>query len=113
MAIAPGIYDFTVQRGTDYKFNIVFKDSDGNAIDLTDWTVASQIWDEGRTTKAADFNIAYTNRSLGSIDLSLTDTQTTAFSANDYRYDVLLTDTAGLKEYYLEGTIYLSEGYTR
>ena len=26
--------------------------------------------------------------------------------------DVLLTNPAGLKEYYLEGTIYVSEGYT-
>jgi len=28
------------------------------------------------------------------------------------RYDVLLVDAGGSKEYYLEGTIYMSEGYT-
>ena len=28
-------------------------------------------------------------------------------------YDVLLTDPNGLKEYYLEGIIYVSQGYTR
>ena len=113
MAIAPGTYDITIQRCSDHKFNIVFKDSDGNAIDLAGWTVASQIWDEGRTTKAADFNVAYTNRSLGSIDLSVTDTQTVSMNNPEYYYDVLLTDTAGLKEYYLEGTIFMSQGYTR
>jgi hypothetical protein len=36
----------------------------------------------------------------------------TALFPNEAYYDVLLTDTAGLKEYYLEGVIYVSEGYT-
>ena len=113
MAIAPGLYDFTLQRASDHKFNIVFKDSDGIAINLTDWTVDAQIWDVGRTSKAANFNVAYTNRSLGSIDLSVTDTVSATFTADEYQYDVLLTDAAGLKEFYLEGTIFMSEGYTR
>jgi len=42
----------------------------------------------------------------------LTDTQTTTFTPDILKYDVLLTDPAGSKEYYLEGTIYVSEGYT-
>lgn len=113
MAIAPGVYDFTMQRASDHKFNVVFKDSAGSAINLTGWTVEAQIWDEGRTTKAADFNVAYTNRSLGSIDLSITDTVSATLTAENYQYDVLLTDAAGLKEFYLEGTIFMSEGYTR
>jgi hypothetical protein len=93
--------------------NIVFKDSDGDPINLTGWTVESQIWDLGRTAKAADWSVAYTNRSQGSIDLSLTDTQTVSMADPEYYYDVLLTDAAGLKEYYLEGTIFMNQGYTR
>lgn len=113
MAIAPGTYDITIQRCSDHKFNIVFKDSDGTAIDLAGWTVESQIWDIDRTTKAADWSVAYTNRSLGSVDLSITDTQTVSMTNDEYQYDVLLTNTAGLKEYYLEGTIFMEQGYTR
>jgi hypothetical protein len=113
MAIAPGTYDFTMQRASDHKFNVVFKDSAGSAINLIGWTVEAQIWDQGRTSKAADFNVAYTNRSLGSIDLSITDTVSATLTSEDYQYDVLLTDAAGLKEFYLEGTIFMSEGYTR
>jgi len=113
MAIAPGLYDFTLQRASDHKFNVVFKDSAGSAINLTGWTVEAQIWDIDRTTKAADWSVAYTNRSLGSIDLSITDTVSATLTADEYQYDVLLTDGAGLKEFYLEGTIFISEGYTR
>jgi hypothetical protein len=44
--------------------------------------------------------------------MALTDTQTATFTSDVLRYDVLLTNGAGLKEYYLEGNIFISEGYT-
>lgn len=111
MAITPGTYDITLQRRADYSVTLQFKDSTNTAIDLTGWTAAAQAWNEYRTTKYADFTVSYTNRLTGTIALSLTDDQTSAFPAVAY-YDVLLTNPSGLKEYYLEGAIYASEGYT-
>tara|TARA_R100000479_G_C6243018_1_gene149526 strand:+ start:38 stop:379 length:342 start_codon:yes stop_codon:yes gene_type:complete len=112
MAITPGTYNMTVQRRSDHNIQLVFKDSNNAAIDLTGFTVAAQVWEETRTTKYADFAVTYTNRSTGTVDIALTDTQTATFSPNILKYDVLLTNPAGLKEYYLEGTIFMSEGYT-
>jgi hypothetical protein len=87
------------------------KDAADTAIDLTGWTVAAQAWDKTRTTKHADFAVDYTDRAAGTVKISLTDEQT-ALLPNEAYYDVLLTDTTGLKEYYLEGILYVSEGYT-
>ncbi len=112
MAISPGTYNMTVQRRSDHSIQLVFKDSSNNAIDLTGFTVAAQVWEETRTTKYADFAVTYTNRSTGTVDIALTDTQTATFSTNVLKYDVLLTNGSGLKEYYLEGNIFVSEGYT-
>ena len=112
MAISPATYDMTVQRRSDHSIQLVFKDSSNNAIDLTGFTVAAQVWEETRTTKYADFAVTYTNRSTGTVDIALTDTQTATFSPNVLKYDVLLTNASGLKEYYLEGNIFVSEGYT-
>jgi len=112
MAIQPGIYNFTVQRAADHSFVLVFKDSNGDAIDLTSWTVASQAWNQARTKKYADFTVTYTNRSTGTVTLSLSDEDTVKFP-DELRYDVLLTNPSGLKEYYLEGTILVDQGYTR
>ena len=84
MAVQPGTYNITLQR---------------------------QVWNEGRTTKYADFSIAYTNRTNGQITISLTDTQTATF-IDELRYDVLLEDGSGNREYYLEGVIFVSQGYT-
>jgi len=112
MAIEPGTYNFTLQRRSDHDLDLVFKDSNNAAINLTGFTVAAQVWEETRTTKFADFTVAYTSRTNGQVKLSLTDTQTATFTPNVLKYDVLLTNGSGKKEYYLEGTIFVSEGYT-
>ena len=112
MAISPGTYNFTLQRRSDHSIPLLFKDSSNNAINLTGYTVAAQVWEETRTTKYADFGVTYTDRAAGSVTITLTDTQTATFTPNELKYDVLLTNGSGEKEYYLEGTIFVSEGYT-
>ena len=111
MAISPGTYNITLQRRADYSVTLQFKDSTNTAINLTGWTVAAQAWNQDRTTKYADFTVTYTNRVTGTVAIALTATQTTSFPVEVF-YDVLLTNPSGLKEYYLEGIIYVSEGYT-
>ena len=91
---------------------MVFKDSNDAVIDLTGWTVTSQAWNQARTTKYADFTVTYTDRSAGSVKIALSDTDTVDFPDELY-YDVLLENPSGLKEYYLEGIIYVAQGYTR
>lgn len=111
MAVSPGTYNITLQRRADYSVTLQFKDSTDAAINLTGWTVAAQAWNQARTTKYADFTVTYTNRVTGTVAIALTATQTASFP-NEAYYDVLLTNGSGLKEYYLEGVIYVSEGYT-
>ena len=111
MAISPGQYNFALQRRADHSITLQFKDSTGASINLTSWTVAAQVWNQDRSTKYADFTVTYTNRVTGTIAIALTDEQT-ATLPNEVYYDVLLTNPSGLKEYYLEGIIYVSEGYT-
>ena len=112
MAIAPATYNMTIQRRSDHDIQLIFKDSNNNAINLTGYTVAAQVWEKTRTTKYADFAVVYTNRATGTVNISLTDTQTATFAPKTLNYDVLLTGPNGLKEYYLEGEITMSEGYT-
>jgi hypothetical protein len=111
MAVSPGTYNIRLQRRADYSVALQFKDSTGAPINLTGWTAYAQAWNKNRTTKYADFAITYTSRPNGQIAITLTDTQTTSFPDECY-YDVLLENPSGLREYYLEGTVYVSEGYT-
>jgi hypothetical protein len=111
MSVHPAKFDDAIQRRAVYDMSLQFIDEENTNINLTGWTVASQIWDLTRTTKYVDFTVTYTSRPNGQILLSLTDTQTTSLPDKCY-YDVLLTNPSGRKEYYLEGTFYVSEGYT-
>ena len=112
MAIKPATYNFTLQRRSDHSIPLLFKDSNNSAINLTGFTVEAQVWEETRTTKYSDFSVTYTDRAAGSVSISLTDTQTATFTPDVLKYDVLLTAPSGTKEYYLEGNIFISEGYT-
>jgi len=111
MSVSPGSYDFTLQRRADFSLALQFKDSTGNPIDLTGATVESQAWNEKRTRKYADFAVTYTDRVNGQITIALTDVQTTEFP-DSVNYDVLVISAGGLRDYYLEGVITVSEGYT-
>jgi hypothetical protein len=111
MSVQPGQHNISVQRRADYDLQLQFKDSTNAAINLTGWTAYAQVWDVSRTTKYADFAVTYVNLVTGTIKIALTDTQTAAFPDEAY-YDVLLENPSTLREYYLEGIVYVSEGYT-
>ena len=112
MAIIPGVKNFTVDRRADFPIRLTFKDSTGTAINLTGFTVAAQVYNEDRSTKFADWSVSYVDRSNGIVDISLSDTDTASFTPNILFYDVLLTEPSGGKNYYLQGKLFINEGYT-
>ena len=112
MAISPGTYNMTIQRRSDHSVTFQLKDSNSANLNLSGYTVASQVWDESRSNKLADVTITITNSAGGQFSWKVTAAQTTTFVNNDYRYDILLTNPSGSKEYWVEGRIYVEEGYT-
>jgi len=113
MAITPDTYDMTIQRSSDHSLDFELKDSTAAAVNLTGYTVQSQVWDSSRSSKAADVTITVTNASAGKFTWKLADTQTVNFTETEYKYDILLTTPSGDKQYWVEGTIYMSQGFTR
>ena len=111
MAIEPGTYNFKLQRRADWSTLFQFKDSNNAAVNLTGYTALAQCWNSARTKKYADFSITYTDRSNGKITLSLTDTQTEYFP-DSLSWDLMLQNPAGLREYWAEGVITVSQGLT-
>lgn len=113
MAIIPKkSTDFTVVRRSDFPIRLTLKDSSSNAVNLSGYTVAGEVYNEDRTTKYADWTIAYTNRSNGIVDVSLSDVQTTTFTPNIVFYDFKYTQPDGLEFVYLRGKLFMLEGYS-
>ena len=108
----PGTYNLTLQRRADHSFDVNLKDSNNANENLTGKTIISQIWNESRTTKLADATITVTDASGGDITWKVTDTQTASMTDNIYKYDILKIEPNGDRAYFIEGTIFMSEGYT-
>ena len=88
MAIIAGIADFTVAKRNDFPLTLTFKDSNGDAINLTGYTVEGEVY------------------------IKLDDTDTTNFTLPTLFYDIQLTEPSGNKFQYLKGTLFITEGYT-
>jgi len=111
MAISPARYDLVVQRRADYEFEADFEDPSGNPINLTGWQIIAQVWNPNRTQKIGDFVVTVVSAALGKTKLRIPYAVTTMLPFES-RYDVMLINPSLLREYYLEGVIQASEGYT-
>jgi hypothetical protein len=111
VAISPGIYNFTIRRRSDHSERFDFCDDAGDPIDLSGWTAKAEAWLKGRTLKIFDFTVDSSALAQGSVRISV-NSLITASLPNELEYDVLLTSSTGLREYYVAGTILVVEGYT-
>ena len=112
MAIIPATKDFTVVRRSDFGLRLTIKDNTSSAVNLTGYTVAGEVYNKDRSTKYADWTVAYTDRSNGIVDLSLSDDQTTTFTPNLLFYDFKLTQPNGDENVYIRGTLFMLVGYS-
>lgn len=111
LPIQPGNYDITLQRRADFEIEVQFKDGNSTPIDLTGWTVAAQAWNKTRSKKYADFTVTVLSVASGIVKLGMPATVTENLAGVLF-YDVRLTDSYGYSDYWLQGQISVSEGYT-
>ena len=111
MPNAPAVFDFEVNRRSTVPLEIQFK-TDGNPVNITGYTFAGSVFDKERKTNFANFSVEYVNRSIGKLKFKLTPTQTEGFTLNELEYDIKYKQPNNDEFYLLEGTIFVSEGYT-
>lgn len=111
MAVTPATYNIRPQRRADFPLTLRFRDSEGVAMNLTGWTVLAQVWKSDRSSKLGDFTVTVATPSNGEAALKL-GYSVTATLPDECRWDVMLVDPSGLREYYVEGIVRPSEGFT-
>lgn len=110
MAIKANI---TIDQGADFSATIDVKDSGGNAYDLTNHTVASQMRKNYASTAATTFTATH-NSAGGQIHLSLPAAQTQDIEPGRYLYDVEITSTGtGAVTRVVQGMVTVTAGMTR
>jgi len=105
--------NLTVDQGSDISYTIDVTDANGDAINLSGYTVAGQIRKSYSSLTSVSFTAVVTNTSTGEVTISLTSTQTNDMKAGRYLYDVEMTSSGGTVTRILEGQIEVIAGVTR
>lgn len=108
--------NFTLDQGSTFTMNVVYKDSEGTPVDLTSYTARSQAREniDSETTLwnlVSPSNITLSN--VGQITLTVSATTTAAYTPNKtYFYDLEILNGSTVIRL-LQGQIYVSPEVTR
>ena len=102
-----------IYKHTDFEQTFILEDSQSNsAKDLTDFTGTCKMQRTLNLGSLTEFNLAFTNRALGKVRISLTSTQTANIADGKYFYELMLTDPSGVVERVIEGVVIVKHPVT-
>ena len=107
------ISNIFIDQGATFTTTVTVTDSNGDAVNLSGYSVAAQIRKTFLSSTATAFTATISNASSGEITISLTPTQTTALEAGRFVYDVLITASGGTKTRVVEGQVTVNPSVTR
>ena len=109
------VNNLTINAGADFNETFTFESSpSGSPLNLTNYTVASNMrkWYGSQTSIPFVTRIEYPPTS-GRVTIFLPGEDSQNIKPGRYVYDVLLTDSFGIKTRVVEGSILVREGVTR
>jgi hypothetical protein len=112
-----GIYNFTLDQGSNWDLNVVYKDANDNPINLTGYAAAMQLR-QNYNSDLADLTLSTSNGgititgALGKLYLTATATQTGNLDAGFYVYDLEIS-SGGVVTRLIQGQVTVSGEVTR
>lgn len=109
------VNNLVINSGSDFTQSFTLEGSDNNSpLNLTGFEVDAQMRKWSGSSSAINFstNIIAPSTS-GRISIGLTSGQTIDLKSGRYVYDILITDTYGIKNRVIEGMVLVREGVTR
>lgn len=106
---APGKYDITIYQGATFSLNLGYENSSGVPINMSGYTVQSQLWNRLGTAKLTDFTVSWVSQASGTFKISLSNSVTSGITEQG-QYDILITEPSGSKYYILQGNAFLDLG---
>ena len=102
-----------IYKHTDFEQTFVLEDGQTNsAKDLTGFTGSCKMQRTLNLGSLTAFDLAFTNRLLGKIRISFTNTQTANIEEGKYFYELMLTDPSGVVERVIEGQVIVKHPVT-
>lgn len=107
------ISNLFIDQGTNYSNTITVASSAGTALNLTGYTVASQMRKSYSSSSYHNFTASVYDASAGKVKLELNSTQSSAITPGRYLYDVEITSPAGVKTRVIEGIVTVTPEITK
>ena len=105
--------NLVIYKFTDFEQTFLLEDSQSNsAKDLTGFTGTCKMQRTLNLGELTAFNFSFTNRALGKVRISLTNTQTANLEDGKYFYELMLTDPNGVVERVIEGVVIVKHPVT-
>jgi len=107
-------YDLILYQGATFDRTLEIKDSDGAAVDITDYTFEAQIRTSALSgTVAGTFDVDVANASAGRVTWEMSSTESAGVPAQQCVYDLEMTKTNGDIVRLLEGFVDVRANVTR
>lgn len=106
--IYPATYDIVVLQNATYRMQLTVTQSGGTPINLSGYTIDSDICGVLDDSIVASFTPTITNAASGVFELELAPTTTSGIETGLYKYDVSATAGSGDRYYWLKGACTVS-----
>jgi len=107
------ISNLFVDAGSTYSNIVTVNAANGSPLDLTGYSVASQMRKSYQSSTAYAFTASIYNATGGKIRLQLTDEQSEAIPAGRYLYDVEIESPSGTRTRVIEGIVTVTPQITK
>ena len=102
-----------IDQGSDYSNIITVAATSGQALDLSGYTVASQIRKSYTSSVSYTFTSSVYNATQGRVRIQLTADQSELIPPGRYLYDVEITSSGGAKRRVVEGIVTVTPQITK
>lgn len=110
MATVTNLY---VDQGSFFRTNVTVSSTSGTPLDLTGYTVASQMRKSYQSSTAYNFTSSITNAIQGRVRIELSSETSRTIPAGRYLYDLEVTSPTGEKTRVVEGLVIVNPEITK
>ena len=108
------VSNIVIEQGFDFDTTFILEDTTtGDYLDLTNYTVSSQLRKTYTSSSAVSFASTITNARLGQVQISLGSATTLDIKSGRYVFDVKITSSGGSISKVVEGSALVRPGVTR
>tara|TARA_B100001939_G_C16623370_1_gene480273 strand:- start:46 stop:387 length:342 start_codon:yes stop_codon:yes gene_type:complete len=108
------VSNIVINEGADFDQTFNLSNSSNEPLDLSDYTVESQLRKHAGSSTKTDFTTTIVDASDGRIEIGLASSITSSLKPGRYVYDIVITKTGNSKKTrVIEGSALVREGVTK